>query len=30
MPIKIKVINQKVFQVEVKIKRPKWQHFLHY
>lgn len=30
MPVKIKVITNKVFKVEVKVKRPKWQQFLHY
>jgi len=30
MPIKIKVVNSKKSPVEVKVRRPAWQEFLHY
>jgi hypothetical protein len=30
MPIKIKVVNSKTAPVEVKVRRPAWQEFLHY
>ncbi len=31
MPVKIKIINQKRgINVEVKVKRAKWQQFIHY
>gem|GEM_PF-598327 len=30
MPIKIKIIQQKGHKVDVRVKRPSWQQFIHY
>lgn len=30
MPVKIKVMNSRGTRVEVKVRRPSWQQFLHY
>jgi hypothetical protein len=30
MPIKVKIVSTKKVPVEVKVRRPEWQEFLHY
>ncbi len=30
MPVKIKIINEKGYKVETRVKRPSWQQFIHY